>query len=99
MSSYETLRAAGTTVVCLSPVSVWISDYMFARFTCEIAMRTVPVLIIIRLFRYCFPSRPLSTHPHHLICTGILNTFSFSGVTLLRYSCHAYDSGILLCMW
>jgi hypothetical protein len=48
MSSYETLRAAGTNVVCLSPVSVWISAYMFARFTCEIAMHTVPVLIIIR---------------------------------------------------
>ena len=50
MSSYETLRSAGTTVVCLSPVSVWKSDYMFARFTYEIAimMRTVPVLIIIR---------------------------------------------------
>ena len=44
MSSYETLRATGTSITCLSPVSVWISDYMFARFTCEIAMRTtVPV--------------------------------------------------------
>ena len=48
MSSYETLRAAGTNVVCLSPVSVWMSAYMFARFTYEIAMRTVSVSITIR---------------------------------------------------
>ncbi len=66
MSSYETLRAAGTNVICLSPVS----EYASRAYRRLFGLFDLPLISL--SFFLCFPSIMI----HHLLDANRLRTGS-----------------------